>query len=63
MNIPTRKICIAPILDWTDRHYRYIMRLITRHTILYTEMVTLNAILHGNKECLVKYNPQENQVT
>ncbi|MDE5035922.1 tRNA dihydrouridine(20/20a) synthase DusA, partial [Francisella tularensis subsp. holarctica] len=34
MKITTRKICIAPMLDWTDRHDRYMMRLITRHTML-----------------------------
>ncbi|APC91245.1 MULTISPECIES: tRNA dihydrouridine(20/20a) synthase DusA [Francisella] len=63
MKITTRKICIAPMLDWSDRHYRYMMRLITKHTMLYTEMITLNAILHGNKEFLLKYNPEENPVT
>ncbi|BCD90873.1 tRNA-dihydrouridine(20/20a) synthase [Francisella halioticida] len=51
------------MLDWTDRHYRYMMRLITKKTMLYTEMVTLNAILHGNKDFLLKYNPEENPVT
>ncbi|QIW09781.1 tRNA dihydrouridine(20/20a) synthase DusA [Francisella sp. LA112445] len=63
MNHNSRKICIAPMLDWTDRHYRYMMRLITKETMLYTEMVTLNAILHGNKDFLLKYNPEENPVT
>ncbi|MED7819472.1 MULTISPECIES: tRNA dihydrouridine(20/20a) synthase DusA [unclassified Francisella] len=63
MDQNSRKICIAPMLDWTDRHYRYMMRLITKKTMLYTEMVTLNAILHGNKDFLLKYNPEENPVT
>ncbi|WP_150466422.1 tRNA dihydrouridine(20/20a) synthase DusA [Francisella sp. SYW-9] len=63
MNLNSRKICIAPMLDWTDKHYRYMMRLITKETMLYTEMVTLNAILHGNKDFLLKYNPEENPVT
>ncbi|MDE4953020.1 tRNA-dihydrouridine synthase, partial [Francisella tularensis subsp. holarctica] len=63
MKITTRIICIAPLLYWTDRHYRYMMRIISRHTMLYTEMVSLNAILHGNKEFFLKYNPHENPVT
>ena len=63
MNISPRRICIAPMLDWTDRHYRYMMRLITKHTMLYTEMITLNAIIHGNKNFLLNYNAEENPVT
>ena len=57
------KICIAPMLDWTDRHYRYMMRLITKNTMLYTEMITLNAIIHGNKNYLLKYNDVEYPIT
>lgn len=63
MEVSNRKICIAPMLDWTDRHYRYMMRLITKKTMLYTEMVTLNAIIHGNKDYLLKYNHGENPIT
>ncbi|AIT09134.1 tRNA-dihydrouridine synthase A [Candidatus Francisella endociliophora] len=63
MKTSNRKICIAPMLDWTDRHYRYMMRLITKKTMLYTEMVTLNAIIHGSKDYLLKYNHGENPVT
>ncbi len=63
MNYNSRRICIAPMLDWTDRHYRYMMRLITKKTMLYTEMVTLNAIIHGNKDFLLRYSPEENPVT
>lgn len=51
------------MLDWTDRHYRYMMRLITKKTMLYTEMITLNAILHGDKNFLLKYNEIEHPVT
>ena len=61
--ISPRKICIAPMLDWTDRHYRYMMRLITKKTMLYTEMVTLNAIIHGNRDFLLNYNDVEHPVT
>lgn len=61
--ITSRRACIAPMLDWTDRHYRYMMRLITARTMLYTEMITLNAIIHGNKDYLLKYHDIEHPVT
>ena len=41
-------LSIAPMMDRTDRHFRYFMRQITRRTLLYTEMVTSAAILHGD---------------
>ncbi len=44
-----RKISVAPMMDWTTRDYRYFARLITRHTLLYTEMVTTGALLHGDR--------------
>jgi tRNA-dihydrouridine synthase A len=53
------KIAIAPMLDWTDRHYRYFMRLITKHTQLYTEMVVAEAIIHGNQERLLGFDNAE----
>ena len=42
------RFCVAPMLDWTDRHCRFFLRLISRHAVLYTEMVTTGALLHGN---------------
>ena len=42
------RLCVAPMLDWTDRHCRYFHRLITRRTRLYTEMVTTGALRHGD---------------
>ncbi|MGB2565820.1 MAG: tRNA-dihydrouridine synthase, partial [Porticoccaceae bacterium] len=48
LSVPNRKFCVAPMLDWTDRHCRYFMRLISRHAVLYTEMITTGAILHGD---------------
>jgi tRNA-dihydrouridine synthase A len=54
-----RTISVAPMMGWTDRHARYFLRLITRHTLLYTEMVTTGAILHGHREQLLKYHPAE----
>jgi len=46
-NLPHR-LCIAPMMDWTDRHCRFFLRLITRRTRLYTEMVTAPALVHGD---------------
>jgi tRNA-dihydrouridine synthase A len=52
MSLPTvsspRRVSVAPMMDWTDRHCRYFHRLISRHTWLYTEMVTTGALLHGD---------------
>jgi tRNA-dihydrouridine synthase A len=52
-------LSIAPMMDRTDRHFRYFMRQITRRTLLYTEMVTSAAILHGDKEHLLGFSPEE----
>lgn len=57
--MPNRRLCIAPMMDWTDRYYRYFMRLITRHTLLYTEMVTTAALLHREPERFLAFNPRE----
>jgi tRNA-dihydrouridine synthase A len=53
-------IAIAPMIDWTDRHYRYFMRKITKQTTLYTEMITSNAILNGDKDYLLGFDQSEN---
>lgn len=53
-------LSIAPMMDRTDRHYRYFMRQITRHTLLYTEMVTSMAIRYGNLDKLLGFTAQEN---
>ena len=53
-----RRLSVAPMLDWTDRHCRYFLRLITRHTLLYTEMVTTGAIIYGKGDYL-GFNQQE----
>ena len=54
-----RKLSIAPMMDHTDRHCRYFLRLITRHTVLYTEMITSSAILHGDRDRLLGYSQHE----
>ncbi len=53
-------LSIAPMMDRTDRHYRYFMRQITRRTLLYTEMVTSMAIRYGNLDKLLGFTAQEN---
>ncbi|MTD28982.1 tRNA dihydrouridine(20/20a) synthase DusA [Erwinia sorbitola] len=51
-NLPAHRFSIAPMLDWTDRHCRYFHRQLTRQTLLYTEMVTTGAIIHGKGDYL-----------
>ena len=52
-------ISIAPMMDRTDRHYRYFMRQLTRHTLLYTEMITSQAIIHGDRHKLLDFSLEE----
>ncbi len=54
----SHKLSVAPMLDWTDKHCRYLYRLMSAHTVLYTEMVTTGAILHGKGDYL-SYNDVE----
>lgn len=55
------RLSVAPMLDWTDRHCRYFHRLMTSQTLLYTEMVTTGAIIHGKGDFLA-YNQEEHPV-
>ncbi|MFQ3206519.1 MAG: tRNA-dihydrouridine synthase A [Glaciecola sp.] len=52
------RLSVAPMLDWTDRHCRFFLRLLSKHTVLYTEMVTTGAIIHGKGDYL-GYNKEE----
>ncbi|MGJ8679968.1 tRNA dihydrouridine(20/20a) synthase DusA [Paraglaciecola sp.] len=56
-----RTISVAPMLDWTDKHCRYFLRQISKHTLLYTEMVTTGAIIFGKGDYLA-YNQAEHPV-
>src|SRR5947209_2476666 len=56
------RFCIAPMMEWTDRHCRVFHRLLSRRARLYTEMVTANAILHGPRERLIGFDPREQPV-
>ncbi len=53
------KLCVAPMLDWTDRHCRFFHRLLSRHALLYTEMVTTGALIHGDVPRHLRYNIEE----
>lgn len=55
-------VSVAPMMDRTDRHFRYFMRQITRRTWLYTEMVTSPAIKHGDRPRLLDYSPEEHPI-
>ena len=53
------RLSVAPMMDWTDRHCRYLHRLLTRHTRLYTEMVTTGALVHGDVNRHLRFNAEE----
>ena len=53
------RFCVAPMMDWTDRHCRYFHRLLAPHARLYTEMVTSAAVLHGDRERLLGFDRAE----
>lgn len=61
-NNKLHRFCVAPMLDWTDRHCRYFHRLISRHALLYTEMVTTGALLHGDPGRFLQFNNAEHPV-
>ncbi|MCB1583478.1 MAG: tRNA dihydrouridine(20/20a) synthase DusA [Marinicella sp.] len=59
ITVNNRKLSVAPMLDWTDRHCRYFHRLISNEVLLYTEMVTCPAILRGEREKYIGFSPEE----
>ena len=59
MNSIDRRLCVAPMMECTDRHDRYFLRLLSRHTVLYTEMLTTAALLNGDRERFLAYHPSE----
>jgi len=56
------RVAVAPMMDWTDRHCRYFFRLLSPDIRLYTEMVTAQAVLQGDRERLLDYDPAEHPV-
>src|SRR3569623_2719557 len=55
----SHRFCVAPMMEWTDRHCRYFMRLLSRRAYLYTEMVTTGALLPGDADHLLRFAPAE----
>jgi tRNA-dihydrouridine synthase A len=56
------RFCIAPMMEWTDRHCRFFHRLLTRRALIYTEMITTGAVLHGDRARLLAFDPAEHPV-
>jgi tRNA-dihydrouridine synthase A len=56
------RVAVAPMMEWTDRHCRFFLRLITRRALLYTEMVTAQAVIHGDRDRLLGFNAAEHPV-
>jgi tRNA-dihydrouridine synthase A len=59
---PDRRFSVAPMMDWTDRHCRYFHRLLTKRVLLFTEMVTSAAVVHGDRQRLLGFDPIEQPV-
>ncbi len=57
--MPDRRFSIAPMLDWTDRHARYFLRGFSRRHLLYTEMISTGALLHGDRDRFLAHHPAE----
>ena len=62
MSLPAKVFAIAPMMDWTDSHCRVLHRALTRRALLYTEMVTADAILHGDRKRLLGFEACEHPV-
>lgn len=56
------RVAVAPMMEWTDRHCRFFLRLITRRALLYTEMVTAQAVIHGDRDRLLGFDAAEHPV-
>jgi tRNA-dihydrouridine synthase A len=56
---PSRQFCVAPMMEWTDRHCRFFHRLLTRRALIYTEMLTTGAVLRGDRERLLAFDAFE----
>ncbi len=56
------RFSIAPMMDWSDRHCRYFWRLLTKQSLLYTEMVTCGALIHGDRERFLRFNTEEHPI-
>lgn len=59
LDFTKHRFCIAPMLDWTDRHCRFFHRLLSDNTLLYSEMVTTGALIHGDNHRFLQFNSAE----
>lgn len=57
-----RRFTVAPMMEWSDSHCRYLWRLISKHAVLYTEMVTTGALIHGDQERFLNYHEAEHPI-
>ena len=57
-----RQFSVAPMMDYTDKHLRFLLRLLSKECLLYTEMITTPAILHGDKNNLLNFHPCEHPI-
>jgi tRNA-dihydrouridine synthase A len=58
----SHRFCVAPMMDWTDRHCRVFHRRLTKHALLYSEMVTADAVIHGDRERLLGFSLEEHPI-
>ena len=56
---PDHRLCVAPMMDWTDQHCRFFHRLLSKNALLYTEMVTTGALIHGDVPRHLAFNAEE----
>lgn len=56
------KLCIAPMMDYTDTHFRYFLRLLSQDIFLYTEMISADALIHGHRNMLLKFDSSEHPI-
>lgn len=61
-HIVERRVSVAPMMDWTDRHCRFFLRAFSPRALLYTEMITAAALIHGKRERLLQFDPSEHPV-
>ena len=58
----SHRLCVAPMMDWTDRHCRYFLRQVSSSAFLYTEMITSGALIHGDVERHLAFSKEEHPV-
>src|SRR5436853_1764937 len=62
LNNLSHRLCVAPMMDWTDRHCRYFLRQVSSRARLYTEMITTGALIHGDVERHLAFSKEEHPI-